>query len=53
MKGSHLSPAGSEVPEISSWLQCFYLYVAVVGVPYPKKARELLAYQALLVAEHR
>ena len=42
-----------EVPDILSWLQCFSLYAAVVGAHYPEKARELLAYQALLVAEHR
>ena len=42
-----------EVPDISSWLQCVSLYAAVTGAHYSEKARELLAYQAQLVPEHR
>ena len=41
------------MPDILSWLQCFSLYAAVVGAHYPEKARELLAYQSLIIAEHR
>lgn len=42
-----------EVPDILSWLHCFSLYAAVVGSRYPEKSRELLAYQAMLIGEHR
>ena len=42
-----------EVPDILSWLGCFSLYAAVVCSKHPKKARELLAYQAMMIAEHR
>ena len=42
-----------EVPDFDSWLQCFSLYAAVVCAKYPQKARELWAYQALMLAEYR
>ncbi len=42
-----------EVPDIESWLQCFSAYAAVICAKYPHKARELWAYQAFVIAEHR
>ena len=42
-----------EVPDFESWLQCFSAYAAVVCSKYPHKARELWAYQAFMIAEHR
>jgi len=42
-----------EVPDIESWLQCFSAYAAVVCAKFPRKARELWAYQAFIIAEHR
>ena len=42
-----------EVPDILSWLQCFSMYAAVLGAHYPEKMKELLAYQALIISEHR
>ena len=42
-----------EVPDFTSWLQCFSFYAAVVGNKYPHKCRELWAYQATMIAEHR
>ncbi len=42
-----------EVPDFESWLQCFSSYAAIVATQYPHKARELWAYQALMIAEHR
>ena len=42
-----------EIPDLLSWLHCFSLYAAVVCERYPNKARELWAYQALIVSEHR
>ena len=51
-------PSGSmatrrEIPYMLSWLHCFSLYAAVICSKYPNKARELWAYQAMMVAEHR
>ena len=40
-----------EVPDLMSWLQCFSAYAAVVCSKYPEKARELWAYQALMISE--
>lgn len=42
-----------EVPDFESWLQCFSSYAAIVATQHPHKARELWAYQALMIAEHR
>ena len=42
-----------EVPNILSWLHCFSLYAAVVTSKYPEKTKELLAYQATIIAEAR
>lgn len=42
-----------EVPDMLSWLGCFSLYAAVVCSKHPKKARELWAYQAMIISEHR
>ena len=42
-----------EMPDFESWLQCFSAYAAVVTSKYPQKARELWAYQATMIAEHR
>lgn len=42
-----------EVPDFESWLQCFSSYAAVICSKYPQKARELWAYQAMMIAEHR
>ena len=42
-----------EVPDMLSWLKCFSLYAAAITSKYPHKARELWAYQALMVSEQR
>ena len=42
-----------EIPDMMSWLQCFTSYVAVVISRHPEKARELLAYQAMMIGEAR
>lgn len=42
-----------EIPDFSSWLHCFSMYAAVVTSKYPEKAKELWAYQALMIAEQR
>ena len=42
-----------EVPDMLSWLNCFSLYAAVITSKYPHKARELWAYQAMMVSEQR
>lgn len=42
-----------DIPDILSWLHSFSLYAAVVGSRYPRKSKELLAYQALIISEHR
>ena len=42
-----------EVPDFESWLQCFSAYAAVICSRYPQKTRELWAYQALMISEHR
>ncbi len=52
-EGKSTLPRRREVPDILSWLQCFSMYAAVVGVQYPEKMKDLLAYQALIIAEHR
>ena len=46
-------PARREIPDILSWLHCFSLYAAIVGSRYPGKMKDLLAYQALMISEHR
>ena len=46
-------PTRREVPDLMSWLQCFSLYAAVVCNKYPEKAREMWAYQALMISEFR
>jgi hypothetical protein len=53
--GSEATPRASrrEIPDMLSWLHCFSLYAAVVGSRYPEKMKDLLAYQALMIAEHR
>ena len=40
-----------EIPDILSWVQAFSLYAAVVASRHPHKARELWAYQAIIVGE--
>lgn len=42
-----------EIPDVLSWLQCFAVYAAVVTSKFPEKTRELLAYQAMIIAEAR
>ena len=42
-----------EVPDILSWLHCFSLYTAIVCCNYPDKAKQLWAYQALMINEAR
>ena len=42
-----------EVPDMLSWLQCFSAYAAVLCSQYPEKAKELWAYQATMISEHR
>ena len=42
-----------EVPDMLSWLTCFSLYAAVITSKYPQKAKELWAYQAMMVSEQR
>lgn len=46
-------PLRREVPDLMSWLQCFSAYAAVVGSQYPEKAKELWAYQAMIIGEAR
>ena len=42
-----------EIPDFKSRMLYFNAYAAVACAKYPQKARELLAYQALMIAEHR
>ncbi len=42
-----------EVPDLLSWVQCFGVYAAVLASKFPEKARELWAYQVLIVKEAR
>ena len=42
-----------EVPDVTSWAQCFCSYAAVFGEKYPHKTRELWAYMALIMREAR
>ena len=42
-----------EVPDLLSWLQCFSLYAGEVINQYPEKAKDLFAYQALIIYEAR
>lgn len=51
--GQGQRPSRREIPDFESWMQCFSAYAAVVGSKYPHKCRELWAYQALMIAEHR
>ena len=42
-----------EIPDVLSWLHCFSLYAAVLCTRYPDKAKQLWAYQALMITETR
>ena len=42
-----------EVPDMLSWLHCFSLYAAIVCAHRPDKARQMWAYQALMITEAR
>ncbi len=42
-----------EVPDILSWLHSFSMYAAIVAEKWPGKARQLWAYQAIMVNEAR
>lgn len=42
-----------EIPDVLSWLHCFSLYAAVLCSKHPSKAKELWAYQALMISETR
>ena len=42
-----------EVPDILSWLVCFSLYATVLGAQFPEKSKDLSAFQALMISEHR
>ena len=46
-------PSRREIPDFLSWLYCFSLYVAVVCSKYPAKAKDLWAYQAMMVTEQQ
>ena len=37
------------IPDLSTWLQCYSLYVAVVAGSQPERIPELMAYQSLIV----
>ena len=42
-----------EVPDMLSWLHCFSLYAAIVCAHRPDRARQMWAYQALMITEAR
>lgn len=42
-----------EVPDLLSWITCFGIYASVVCDKSPEKAKQLLAYQTLIVREAR
>ena len=42
-----------EVPDILRWLHRFSMFVAIVSTKYPQKAKELWAYQAIMISEAR
>ena len=42
-----------EVPDILSWLHSFSMVAVIVSAKYPHKARELWAYQAIMIGEAR
>ena len=42
-----------QVPDLLSWIQCFWMYAAVVTSKHPDKTKQLLAYQTMIVREAR
>ena len=42
-----------EVPDLLSWITCFGIYASVICDKSPEKAKQLLAYQTLIVREAR
>ena len=42
-----------EVPDMLSWLHCFSLYATIACSHRPEKARQMWAYQALMITEAR
>ena len=46
-------PGCREVPDILSYLHCFNLYAAIVCCNHPTKAKQLWAYQAMMIDEAR
>ena len=53
--GKSGAPASSrrEVPDFTSWVQCFALYASVVQSRYPSKGRDLWAYLGVIASEFR
>ena len=53
--GRGVAPAGNrrEVPDFTSWVQCFALYASVVQSKFPEKGKDLWAYLGIIASEYR
>ena len=47
------TPSRREIPDFTSWVQCFALYVSVVEAKYPNKGKDLWAYLGVIASEYR
>ena len=52
--GRGVAPAGNrrEVPDFTSWVQCFTLYASVVQSKFPEKGKDLWAYLGVIALEY-
>jgi hypothetical protein len=46
-------PTSRDVPDVMSWAQCFSHFAAIITQKYPRKAKELWAYQSTIIGEAR
>ncbi len=52
-KSNSPAPARREIPDFTSWVQCFALYASVIQANFPDKGRDLWAYLGVIASEYR
>ena len=52
-KSGTLAPNRREIPDFTSWVQCFALYASVVQSRFPEKGKDLWAYLGVIASEYR
>ncbi len=52
-KSNSQAQARREIPDLTSWVQCFALYASVIQANFPDKGRDLWAYLGVIASEYR